>query len=155
MSKSSKTGKRIVSKGEYVKAKSKKTGLFIVAAIICALACTCLILSVSSGTDIPGDYWITHLDKMHPFLCYCLLLLLLVLSGRLFIVAKNVTTFAMRQESVPLTRANTAELPASNSLVRASAPPVQEPQAVLLRAATETQERHEEQLVRASAGGTE
>ena len=56
---------------------------------------------------------------------------------------------------VPLTRANTADLPAPDSLVRASAEPVQEQQAVLLRAATETQERHEEQLVRASAGGTE
>jgi hypothetical protein len=56
---------------------------------------------------------------------------------------------------VPLTRANTANLPAPDSLVRASAEPMQEQQAVLLRAATETQERHEEQLVRASAGGTE
>ena len=55
---------------------------------------------------------------------------------------------------VPLTRANTADLPAPESLVRASAEPVQEPQAVLLRAATTTQEKHEEQLVRA-AGGTE
>ena len=56
---------------------------------------------------------------------------------------------------VPLTRANTADLPAPDSLVRASAEPVQEQQAVLLRAATETAERHEEQLVRALAGGTE
>ena len=56
---------------------------------------------------------------------------------------------------VPLTRANIGHLPAPDSLVRASAEPVQEQQSVLLRAATEGMERHEEQLVRASTGGTE
>jgi hypothetical protein len=53
---------------------------------------------------------------------------------------------------VTLARANTADLPAPDSLVRASAEPVQEQQAVLLRAATEGTETHEEQLVRASEG---
>jgi hypothetical protein len=56
---------------------------------------------------------------------------------------------------VPLTRANTADLPAPDTLVRASEEPRQDEQSVLLRAATATAERHEEQLVRASAGGTE
>lgn len=45
-------------------------------------------------------------------------------------------------------------LPAPDTLVRASEEPVQAQKAMLLRAATETRERHEEQLVRA-AGGTE
>lgn len=56
---------------------------------------------------------------------------------------------------VPLTRANIVDLPAPDSLVRASTEPVQEQQAVLLRAATDTQEWQVEQLVRASAGGKE
>ena len=43
------------------------------------------------------------------------------------------------EEVTLLTRANTADLPAPDSLVRASAEPMQEQQAVLLRAATETQ----------------
>lgn len=50
---------------------------------------------------------------------------------------------------VPLTHANTADLPAPDSLVRASSKSVQEQQAVLLRAA-KGMETPPEQLVRAS-----
>ena len=53
---------------------------------------------------------------------------------------------------VPLTRANTADLPAPDSLVRASSEPLQAQESVLLRAATEKGETPPEQLVRASVG---
>lgn len=51
---------------------------------------------------------------------------------------------------VPLTRANTAGLPAPDSLVRASQEPLQAQQKILLRPALETTERQEEELLRAS-----
>lgn len=52
---------------------------------------------------------------------------------------------------IPLSNANTAHLPAADTLVRASAEPMQAQQNVLLRVALEGQKRHEEQLVRASS----
>ena len=54
--------------------------------------------------------------------------------------------------SAPITRANTAHLPAIDTLVRASTEPTQTQKAVLLRPALEKAERHEEQLLRASQG---
>lgn len=55
---------------------------------------------------------------------------------------------------LPLTRANTADIPAPKSLVRASSEPMQIQEAVLLRAAEAEQEKHEEQLLRAVGEGT-
>lgn len=53
---------------------------------------------------------------------------------------------------VPLTRSNTADLPATESLIRASAAPIQAQEAVLLRAATAGQQTPPEHLVRATGG---
>jgi two-component sensor histidine kinase len=53
-------------------------------------------------------------------------------------------------EIVPLARASAADLPALNSLVRASEEPRQEQQSMLLRAAAHGQETPPEQLVRAA-----
>ncbi len=50
----------------------------------------------------------------------------------------------------PHTHANTADLPAPDTLVRASQEPMQTQEDVLLRASVETPEQHEEQLLRAS-----
>lgn len=52
----------------------------------------------------------------------------------------------------PLTRANIADLPASESLVRASGAPMQEQETALLRVANNKQDEHEEQLLRAASG---
>ena len=54
-----------------------------------------------------------------------------------------------KEKIIPITRANTADLPAPDSLVRASSEPLQAQDAVLLRAVEERQEKHEEQLLRA------
>jgi hypothetical protein len=53
---------------------------------------------------------------------------------------------------VPFTRANTADLPPADSLVRASDEPLQEQNSVLLRAATHGPETRPEELVRATVG---
>ena len=52
----------------------------------------------------------------------------------------------------PLTRANIADLPASESLVRASKEPAYGQGTALLRAANNKQDEHEEQLLRAASG---
>jgi hypothetical protein len=51
-----------------------------------------------------------------------------------------------------LTRANTVDLPAAASLVRASEIPAQEQAAILLRAATNVKDTAPEEMVRASIG---
>lgn len=60
--------------------------------------------------------------------------------------------FAEPQNMLPFTRANTAALPAPDSLVRASEQPQQAQESVLLRAVAQGVETPSEQLVRASAG---
>lgn len=62
---------------------------------------------------------------------------------------------AVRRDTLPLTHVNTADLPAVDSLVRASSEPLQAQEGVLLRAAAEGQETPPEQLVRASVGQEE
>ncbi len=78
----------------------------------------------------------------------------LVLGIILCRVASTVSLKHARKihDSIPLTRANTADLPAPDSLVRASSEPLQEQQTVLLRAAVQGQETSSEQLVRAVGG---
>lgn len=74
-------------------------------------------------------------------------------SYRLFCYAKTSMKKAIRKENiVPLTRANTSDLPAPDTLVRASQEPLQAQGSVLLRAAVQTQDGHEEQLLRAAGG---
>ena len=56
---------------------------------------------------------------------------------------------------VPLTRANTADLPAPDSLVRASSEPMQAQEDVLLRAAATGNDTPPEEMLRASKGHEE
>ncbi|MCW3096731.1 MAG: hypothetical protein JWL77_2349 [Chthonomonadaceae bacterium] len=53
---------------------------------------------------------------------------------------------------IPFTRANTADLPPADSLVRASDEPVQQQKSVLLRAAIPGPKTRPEELVRATLG---
>jgi hypothetical protein len=139
------TGKRIVSKKTYVNAQIKKATLGSVS-----------ILLLGSAVGLA----VVTLGVMGLVSARILLLPIAILgwSTSLFVGYMGIRAVNRLEEidpGVPLTRANTAHLSALDSLVRASEEPVQEQQAVLLRAATQTQERHEEQLVRASAGGAE
>lgn len=91
-----------------------------------------------------------------------LILLLLFLGGVaigctgiasvLFLVRETAKSIQKRKSFLA---AKTANIPASESLVRASSEPMQAQQAILLRAASETTETHEEQLLRASVEGQE
>jgi hypothetical protein len=161
------TGKRIVSRGAYAVSVGKKVSglssgvLFVLLGTFAALAgislalFSCLYPFVGNSPDwgssdtglsvmVLGVFEMVGLGVLGIFG---------VGSAVLIITGKKLLKGAKQLEPVvPLTRANIADLPAPESLVRASAQPVQEPQAVLLRAATETQATPPEQLVRASAG---
>jgi hypothetical protein len=143
---------RVVSKGRYL--------CHVVTKFLLRGTGCCLIM----GTVVVGMFAVfIAVDHFYPRLVYnevtdasqaamigglavfaVIVLPLLWVFYRLFVKASQM------EPVVPLTRANTAGLPAPESLVRASQEPAQEQQAVLLRAATQTQERHEEQLLRAA-----
>jgi hypothetical protein len=131
------TGKRIVSKSEYVRMQARRVSGWFHVAFYFAMALLVIGVLVLQ--------WHHSHSAMKAF-CGLFLLggsVFMYFRGRFHL--KNIRAI---ERVIPLTRANTANLPAPDSLVRASAEPMQEQQAVLLRAATETQERHEEQLVR-------
>jgi hypothetical protein len=144
------TGKRIVSKVEYAKVRSNKAAEGIVGILLGLTAVGAGVLSLLLL------YGFVYFLLKWDFLALVCLCLFVFIGGGTYCIAKvalEITRDSMKElEIVPFTRANTADLPAPDSLVRASAEPIQEPQAVLLRAATESVERHEDQLVRPALG---
>ena len=147
--------KRIVSKKKYVATLGKMTLLSIYGfGVIVAGLFTILFMCLCIG-EYRYNEELAYREHDHQFVAIgavisgiCMVLFMIhairVLCG--------VTRF---DPGIPLTRANTGGLPAIDSLVRASAEPIQAQETVLLRAATETTERQEEQLLRALAAGQE
>lgn len=146
--------KKIVSTREYIKAKGKRLmlvtlslALFLVAlddrkgyfVLYCLRSVYPLnpFLKIIESSDSFGDFCV--------FFCTLLITLGLGWAGiRIFKKAKQI------DPGIPRIRANIDHLPAAESLVRASEPPVLSQQSVLLRPAAATQERHEEELLRPS-----
>ena len=83
------------------------------------------------------------------------LLVIVVFCVFVSVVIAGIFITAQRfvQQQKPFMNAHAAKLPASDSLVRASEEPLQAQQSILLRAAIETTEKQEDELLRASAGG--
>ena len=81
--------------------------------------------------------------------------MLILLFVALFLWLGSRKTWETVHSLHPLTRANTADLPAPGSLVRASSEPVQAQGTVLLRAAIEGNQTPAVELVRASVRGQE
>lgn len=143
-----KMGKRMVSRGKYVKAQADRTffgmigigswlGAFFMALLMIGCFVGMCICMVEASFGAAGGFLIA-------------VLILAVFSrgcGRMGIEAMQMVNAI--DPGVPLTRTSAAQLPQSESLVRASSEPLQAQEAVLLRAAVEGVERHEEQLVRA------
>ena len=135
--------KRLVSKRDYVSTMTKKVllgtaGLFSIMIGLLLFASICRLLAHG------------RIDNRIALLAiaFCAWSSITGYFGmRLLQAAEKV------EPGVPLTQANTADLSAPESLVRASQEPVHAQEAVLLRAAVEGQEQHEEQLLRAAAEG--
>ena len=150
-----KTSKRFVSKGEYVKIQGKRMGTGLLAlclmllTIACGVAALLCIIQVAVLSHNPGREWVTILSLwgILPFS-----LTALVFSR---MSSETLERAVSTDAGVPLTRANTADLPAPDSLVRASQVPMQAQEAVLLRAAAQESQTPSEQLVRAAGASEE
>ena len=139
--------KRLVSKGAYVQAQTDRAfmgivgvGLWAAMALVALLIVGCSIilclLLAEKSFFVAGGCLLAIIG----------LALLARMCGRMGLEAmREVNTI---DPGVPFTRANTADLPAPDTLVRASAEPVETQATVLLRAAATGPEKHEEQLLR-------
>ncbi len=150
-----KANRRIVSRGAYAKAQLKRLGLL--------LGATCLLFALPFSIQ---GYWNDfllhtfylrshHVSTFHHTMIALSSLLLIPVSVVFFgaLILGMMKRSARISHVTPLTRANTADLPAPDSLVRASQEPAQAQEAVLLRAAVrDTQTETGEQLLRASGG---
>lgn len=147
-----KTGKRIVSKREYVLRKAKRTGILTTGTSLLAISGISVVSGMMFLTWLVLVLW--HGHYFLPVFTASGLLLgsVVVAYGAFRGGLASLKHAAQIDTGVPLTRANTADLPAPDSLVRASSEPLQAQEAVLLRAVAQGQETPPEQLVRASVG---
>ena len=108
------TGKRIVSKGEYVRAQGTCAGLTLLATCCLIIGSICVIL-----------YGVVAFVVVLDYAYRVILLVLLSTMGLLCFKQGFVLTYQIQKivPGVPLTRLNTADLPALDSLVRASSNP--------------------------------
>jgi hypothetical protein len=144
----SQKSKKIVSKREYTKAAGKRL-ILITLSLALFLAALCVdngkTLSYMLSTYPRNPYLKIIASSGVVVFCDMLISLGVGWAGiRIFKKARQI------DPGLPRTCANIAHLPAAESLVRASEPPVLSQQSVLLRPAAGTQDRHEEQLLRPS-----
>ena len=138
------TRKKIVSKGAYATQVGNKAGTSVFGLILLFF---CLVGAVTTLVALDGAVGpLTIFTLVGAGLAGGGTLYLGYLGGRTIKEAVRINT------GIPLTRANAADLPAPESLVRASSEPLQAQEAVLLRAAAEGMETPPEQLVRAVNG---
>ena len=158
-----KVGRRIVSRGEYMKVQVQRTGVALESGFLLLTCFVCGFLafvscisgvmnwaSLSSQADgvIPYD----PATKILILVCVVFALVLGAACHRAHRMYENgLERLSSMNTVVPLTRANTAALAANDSLVRASKEPAQAQEGVLLRAASgEAQAGREGQLLRAA-----
>ena len=163
------TGRRFVSKGEYVRVQANRattsvSGLgYAILGVVCGVVTITLTLAFGYHLCFPtrdfllnryvvkvrGTDQVSELIGMLIFNSF-ILVLFGGLAYEMSMFGYDLLRKATRLDpGVPFTSANTADLPAPESLVRASEELMQAQEAVLLRAAMEGPETPPEQLVRA------
>ena len=144
-----KTGKRIVSKAEYARIQSLRLGMNVSSYCLLFLTLGCV-----AATCLPAMMIIqaTYLGFLGTRSFVMLFAGMLFAGSATFLCGKLLgaccTKIEALEKVMPFTRATIAELPAPDSLVRASQEPVQEQQSILLRAAAEVGQTPAEQLLR-------
>ena len=148
------TGKRIVSKGQYMALVGKREALrwsSIVMAAATAGLLMCAAFFVRMAVMVPvAQGWSTS-PVADGWMVWHIAGGVLCIGGawRVKKTAEHAMQRALKPlEVVPLTRTNLADVPSPESLVRASAEPVQRQEAVLLRAAAQSEVKQAEQLLR-------
>ena len=138
------SNKRIVGKGTYVANAGKKAALtsfgcaaVVLGAVSTAVVCALVIPLVSSVGQMG---WLAVLGGLGAGSL-----------ALLYLGAKAVREGKKMDTGTPLTRANTGQLPAADTLVRPSQAPRQSQQAELLRAAGQGPATPPEQLLRAGS----
>ena len=150
MNKPAKTGKRIVSWREYLaQVRAKGVGYLVAAGWMGGFLACIVGLCLSS-------FLLTHADHSQRLLAFATFTGLFTCgASSLYLRGRQAFQNAQRKKlDIPFTRANIADLPAPQSLVRASEEPTQAQETILLRAATSAQasETPAEQLVRPMEG---
>ena len=161
-----KTEKRIVSRGAYVQASVHQAGTYLTSCcqlLLCgffrliAAVCGVIFLYGSIARVSSALYRVSSAPYEDRFELWQLsgygFLFLVSIAASIGLGSASKASLDRAETidpGVPLTRHNVADLPAPDSLVRASSEPMQAQQAVLLRAAAQGQETLPEQLVRAS-----
>ncbi len=143
MNSTPKTGKRIVSRREYVARVKEKAYLSSVGAGLCLLCLACLL-------GICLVFWNTK-TLPNAYIPFFMFLVITMVAGAVFTLHIGLRTVKEAKQiniGVLLTRANAADLPAPDSLVRASEEPLQKQRAELLRATTKGEQTPAEQLLR-------
>ncbi len=146
------TGKRIVSKAEYVEAQAKRLGWVgvgittFLAISLCALLFVVPLLQNDHGRLNKRGEYTSSTSTM--IIVFTVIGCCLYLTNKIWDCIGNKVVEI--DPGTPLTHANTAHLPAPDTLVRASSEPTQAQQTVLLRAVAAGQQTPPEQLVRAS-----
>jgi len=133
-----KKAKRIVSKGEYARIQSLRFGLFL-------SGLSLMLLGFSSAPLVRLVFHRHHYIDLNIFFTVGPVFATLLVIPAVMLIKK---AQALNDNVVPITRANTADLPADESLVRASQEPVQEDQSILLRSAADTNQTPADQLLR-------
>ena len=147
MNNAPKLGKRIVSKGRFALNTGKMLALTWLGIGIIGVGIVALLYCILTSQLLMANT--KHLTGMCMLLFTAAMLIICPLM-LIYYGVDAVKTAKQIDIGVPFTRANTADLPAPDSLVRASQEPAQAREDVLLRASTETHDKHEEQLLRAA-----
>jgi hypothetical protein len=154
------TGKRIVTRRQYVESKARKTVFGVGIAGGCIFGSAGLLLTLLSlfyAIVLVVSAFTALLHSEHVSVNEWLAVIFSVGVCALFgtgtyllgmVVEKSVERSAKEEDVVPLTRANADQIPATQSLIRASHEPMQEQQAVLLRPALHDALTSPAQLVR-------
>jgi hypothetical protein len=154
MNQPEKSHKQIVSKAEYVAVMSKKASLSFSGTVFLCTSYFAILCGLALGLtlSIMGVLVMTYSPLGGA-------IRIGIGLGLGFVIIRGGMFFSNRAEDilqkaegmnvgVPFTQANTAHLPASESLVRASSEPEEEQQSVLLRASIHSQQTPAEQLLR-------
>ncbi len=148
MKKTQRPKKRVVSRGDYAREQGNRVMLVAVGVAILSFGAipglataACIVRAVAHFKLFAAGYHLTQLISGLGNLVYGLgfgFWAAMFISAGLVIIAAS-----FESKVVPVTRANTGELPALDSLVRASQETARAQESVLLRASEER--RHEEQ----------
>lgn len=148
-----KTPKRIVSKAEYVKISSISFMLSVGSFLSLMLFAILLAPSLLLVQDIVSKASYGDSNFASTFIGVAIGAASLV-TALMFLIIRAITAGEKKakelQHIVPITRATIADMPAPDSLVRASEKPEQAQADVLLRAVTDVQQNAPEQLLRSS-----